>query len=372
MADRMDATNTHHVLSNPYLVPLCSKQYPREPMNHVMQTFIALRINGEWSIEWRTSRALDEYKHCKVQVIPGSYEIQIIVSPTEIGEFLWNLGLQEYVNAFGQNKLENIDQLRTISGDELKEIGVVAMGHRLKIKDAIKAHFQKAVEVNEVMMRNDDDHNTYIADVAEDMADNNDDAKDIPDVCCDVANYRSVLSREYKYKLMCSVDMDGNPGYTYKMSKQDVADYINNECLPELLGGSLIKPKVKYDALLVALSSHGTLDSIVCSDGKMIAYSTIRQWFQTHTVLRTIPRFYCVDACRVKEANKTKDEMKHSDDDEEEARLIARGKGDAPSATIMGQTEGHIVRGGKVSKYLCKQWEVAKYQSIRILHELFV
>eukprot|EP01083_Nonionella_stella_P118334 353257_1 len=333
MADRMDATNTHHVLSNPYLVPLCSKQYPREPMN------------GEWSIEWRTSRALDEYKHCKVQVIPGSYEIQIIVSPTEIGEFLWNLGLQEYV---------------------------VAMGHRLKIKDAIKAHFQKAVEVNEVMMRNDDDHNTYIADVAEDMADNNDDAKDIPDVCCDVANYRSVLSREYKYKLMCSVDMDGNPGYTYKMSKQDVADYINNECLPELLGGSLIKPKVKYDALLVALSSHGTLDSIVCSDGKMIAYSTIRQWFQTHTVLRTIPRFYCVDACRVKEANKTKDEMKHSDDDEEEARLIARGKGDAPSATIMGQTEGHIVRGGKVSKYLCKQWEVAKYQSIRILHELFV
>eukprot|EP01083_Nonionella_stella_P078229 213959_1 len=223
MADRMDATNTHHVLSNPYLVPLCSKQYPREPMN------------GEWSIEWRTSRALD--------VIPGSYEIQIIVSPTEIGEFLWNLGLQEYVNAFGQNKLENIDQLRTISGDELKEIGVVAMGHRLKIKDAIKAHFQKAVEVNEVMMRNDDDHNTYIADVAEDMADNNDDAKDIPDVCCDVANYRSVLSREYKYKLMCSVDMDGNPGYTYKMSKQDVADYINNECLPELLGGSLIKKK---------------------------------------------------------------------------------------------------------------------------------
>eukprot|EP01083_Nonionella_stella_P086922 241659_1 len=36
---------------------------------------------------------------------------------------------------------------------------------------------------------------------------------------------------------------------------------------------------------------------------------------------------------------------------------MSRGKGEAPTATIMGQTEGHIVRGGKVSKYLCKQWE---------------
>eukprot|EP01083_Nonionella_stella_P274878 933409_1 len=84
---------------------------------------------------------------------------------------------------------------------------------------------------------------------------------------------------------------------------------INNECLLELIGGSCVKPKAKYDGLLVAFSGHGTLGSIVCSDGKKIAYSTIREWFQTNKVLLQIPRFYCIDACRQKESKKVKKEM---------------------------------------------------------------
>eukprot|EP01083_Nonionella_stella_P078231 213969_1 len=185
--------------------------------------------------------------------------------------------------------------------------------------------------------------------------------EDIPDVCRDVANYRNV-SKKYKYKFMCSVDMKGNPGY--KMTKQDVEDYIENECLSELIGGTRLKPKVQYDGLLVAFSSHGTLNSIVCSDSKKIAYSTIREWFQGQPVLRQIPRFYCVDACRVKDSKKVKkaaEEMQHLDDEDD---LVLRGKGEAPSATIMGHTEGHTVRGGKVSKNLSKQCQVEKYQSI--------
>eukprot|EP01083_Nonionella_stella_P098029 275588_1 len=103
-------------------------------MNHVMQTFIALRINGEWSIEWRTSRALDGVHYF------GKGE----VIATECVESIVIISLLYTVmctRATARDAELNIDQLRTISGDELKEIGVVAMGLRLKIKDAIKAHF---------------------------------------------------------------------------------------------------------------------------------------------------------------------------------------------------------------------------------------
>eukprot|EP01083_Nonionella_stella_P161252 527878_1 len=213
------------------------------------------------------------------------------------------------------------------------------------------------------------------------------DREDIFDVCRDVANYRNVLCAKYKYKFMSSVDMKGNKGY--KMNKSDIERYIS-ECLAELIGGTLIRPTVKYDALLVAFSGHGTIDSIVCSDSKMIKYSTIRGWFH-EPVLRRIPQFFCVDACRVMEDKKEIDDMKqaHDDDDglvsrglsvkkapavtimedkkeiddmkqahDDDDGLVSRGSPvkKAPAVTIMGETEGQIVRGGKVSKYLCRQW----------------
>eukprot|EP01083_Nonionella_stella_P054788 144599_1 len=178
------------------------------------------------------------------------------------------------------------------------------------------------------------------------------DREDIFDVCRDVANYRNVLCAKYKYKFMSSVDMKGNKGY--KMNKSDIERYIS-ECLAELIGGTRIRPTVKYDALLVAFSGHGTIDSIVCSDSKMIKYSTIRGWFH-EPVLRRIPQFFCVDACRVMEDKKEIDDMKQAHDDDD--GLVSRGSPvkKAPTVTIMGETEGQIVRGGKVSKYLCRQW----------------
>eukprot|EP01083_Nonionella_stella_P309733 1098062_1 len=51
------------------------------------------------------------FKYRKVQVIPGFLETRIIVSPTEVGAFLWSLGLGDYVDAFGKHKFETMDQL---------------------------------------------------------------------------------------------------------------------------------------------------------------------------------------------------------------------------------------------------------------------
>eukprot|EP01083_Nonionella_stella_P078232 213970_1 len=297
---------------------------------------------------------------------PNDASVQSSSQSNKVSAFFSDLGLEEYIVVFTENGFETIKELQELTKDDLKELGVVKMAHRMKIQRGIITY----LTTKSVQMFNDKDdgnkqapynktqrvvQNLLIICIAIGEYLNID---NLYDVCRDVANYRDVLSNKYKYKFMSSVDMKGNQGYT--MTKQDVEDYINNECLQELLGGSLINPEVKYDGLLVAFSGHGTLHSIVCSDSKMIEYSTIREWFSKVRELKQIPRFYCVDACRVKASKKAKKEMSEMKclDDDEEGGLVPRGgKGEAPTATIMGQSEGHIVRGGKVSKYLCKQWE---------------
>eukprot|EP01083_Nonionella_stella_P080097 219910_1 len=177
------------------------------------------------------------------------------------------------------------------------------------------------------------------------------------DVCRDVANYRDVLGGNYNYKFMTSVEMKGNEGWT--MNKSDVESYVINECLAELIRGT---PKEQYDALLVAFSGHGTIDSIVCSDSKMIKHSTIRGWFESQNAFKTIPRFFCIDACRVTVKESKQDDEEIEDMKKDSGKQSKKRKKEIepmkqkPSITVMGHTEGHTVAGGKVSKYLCKQW----------------
>eukprot|EP01083_Nonionella_stella_P198349 728290_1 len=216
----------------------------------------------------------------------------------EFHDFLASLGFEKYLDAFGRHEFRTMDQLKEITDEYFKEMGV-AIAHRIRLKNAIKTHFENKKKLNQTISLNDDDdkddmktevdvttytkvqilvRNVLIICIAigEYM-----DKEDLYDVCRDVASYRDVLSKKYQYKIMSSICMKGNPGYT--MTKQDVERFVTDECLPELLGvkkgGSVLNPKIEYDGLLVAFSGHGTLYSIVCSDSKMIEYSTIREWF---------------------------------------------------------------------------------------------
>jgi class 3 adenylate cyclase/tetratricopeptide (TPR) repeat protein len=54
----------------------------------------------------------------------------------EIGQWLRGLGLQSYEQAFRNNGID-LDVLPRLTADDLKEIGVLAVGHRRKILDAI-------------------------------------------------------------------------------------------------------------------------------------------------------------------------------------------------------------------------------------------
>jgi SAM domain (Sterile alpha motif) len=55
----------------------------------------------------------------------------------DIGQWLRGLGLQSYEQAFRNNGID-FDVLPRLTADDLKEIGVLAVGHRRKILDAIR------------------------------------------------------------------------------------------------------------------------------------------------------------------------------------------------------------------------------------------
>ena len=54
----------------------------------------------------------------------------------DIGQWLRGLGLQSYEQVFRDNGVD-LDVLPRLTADDLKEIGVLAVGHRRKIIDAI-------------------------------------------------------------------------------------------------------------------------------------------------------------------------------------------------------------------------------------------
>eukprot|EP01083_Nonionella_stella_P112212 329793_1 len=256
------------------------------------------------------------------------------------------------------------DDFEYLNDDELCRYEVFKPSHRREILRAIRDLLSKynddapqsikqsaGYTQSQIVVRN---LLAIIVAIGEYMANDRD---DLYDVCRDVANYRDVLGGNYNYKFMTSVEMKGNEGWT--MNKSDVESYVINECLPELIRGT---PKEQYDALLVAFSGHGTIDSIVCSDSKMIKHSTIRGWFESQNAFKTIPRFFCIDACRVTVKESKQDDEEIEDMKKDSGKQSKKRKKEIepmkqkPSITVMGHTEGHTVAGGKVSKYLCKQW----------------
>jgi len=56
----------------------------------------------------------------------------------DTASWLHSLGLSEYEQAFRENAIE-LELLPQLTADDLKEIGVIPVGHRRKLLDAIAA-----------------------------------------------------------------------------------------------------------------------------------------------------------------------------------------------------------------------------------------
>jgi class 3 adenylate cyclase len=67
----------------------------------------------------------------------------------DIGEWLEQLGLGEYAEAFAKNRIK-FDHLADLSEDDLRELGVAAMGDRKTLSRAIAALADDSVEPAEM------------------------------------------------------------------------------------------------------------------------------------------------------------------------------------------------------------------------------
>eukprot|EP01083_Nonionella_stella_P176896 620276_1 len=60
--------------------------------------------------------------------------------PNEVSAFLSDLRLNQYIAAFTENGFETMHELKQLTNDDLKELGVLKMAHRKQIKNGISAH----------------------------------------------------------------------------------------------------------------------------------------------------------------------------------------------------------------------------------------
>src|SRR5947208_10889586 len=56
----------------------------------------------------------------------------------DVAEWLRGLGLDQYVPAFRANDIDE-EVLRRLTGEDLRELGVISIGHRRRLLDAIAA-----------------------------------------------------------------------------------------------------------------------------------------------------------------------------------------------------------------------------------------
>src|SRR5215472_4785258 len=68
----------------------------------------------------------------------GSAACRFRATTMDLAEWLRGLGLEQYVPAFRDNDIDG-EVLRRLTADDLRELGVLSIGHRRRLLDAITA-----------------------------------------------------------------------------------------------------------------------------------------------------------------------------------------------------------------------------------------
>src|SRR6516225_9498658 len=66
----------------------------------------------------------------------GNHNLPLRATSMDVAEWLRGLGLEQYVPAFRENDIDG-EVLRGLTADDLRELGVVSIGHRRRLLDAI-------------------------------------------------------------------------------------------------------------------------------------------------------------------------------------------------------------------------------------------
>eukprot|EP01083_Nonionella_stella_P129679 393475_1 len=257
-----------------------------------------------------------------------------------IKPFLLHLGLEQYLALFQENECKTMDNLKKVTKSDLNEMGIKALGHRVKIIEGIAAHFTSKPRPRRVPNQEESKLN------------DNANARNNPLMICigieqyyealanlktakDIETYKSVFEDLYNYKIFAndpSKPMNAKELLKFlRKARKYLYDYEEDEA--------------NHDSLIVTFGGHGTYDSVICSDRSHVKHKDIRDIFKLPE-LTDIPKIFMFDSCRT---DGDRDEMK----DEKHRGL---DKASTFSATLM-TSEGHKVYGAKICKHITQEFK---------------
>eukprot|EP01083_Nonionella_stella_P174361 604177_1 len=198
--------------------------------------------------------------------------------PNQVSAFLSDLGLEQYIEAFMENGFEAMEELKDLTNDEFKEMGVVKIAHRKKIQKGITAHL--TTNSNHKKKEESKQNEKQIAIERENIT-----RKKALVICVGIAKYiylknlntakdltmyRSLFEDKYNYTVIANdpsqpMNKDDVEGFLRKARNIDLYDFADG--------------RLNYDALIVTFGGHGTLDSVICSDGSKYKHKAMRKIF---------------------------------------------------------------------------------------------
>ena len=176
---------------------------------------------------------------------------------------------------------------------------------------------------------------------------------DLLSVDNDIDNYEEVLQNTYNYQIIKN-------NVSIKCSKKELKKFLIF-CRQKVLTENDDDDDIQLtkDGIIVTFSGHGTHDAFYCSNNEKFYYSDIRAIFTADEHLCTIPKIFLVDACRIYNDG-------NNDDNDNNKRNTVDTQVTKFCGTLMATSEGQTIRGGNVSRCICKQLKIIYNNNINI------
>eukprot|EP01083_Nonionella_stella_P071802 193093_1 len=172
---------------------------------------------------------------------------------------------------------------------------------------------------------------------------------DLDDINEDEYFFRGTFETKFRYKF---IKNDYNREWTKSEAEDWIESIRNNELTPH--------GRVQYNALIFCGASHGSMYSMICSDGKQLNVKDIRSLFawNVNKKLRNLPKIFIFNCCRTKY---------------QKVRGVEEESCAAGYSVSITGTEGDPVFGSKLSRYVATAFsECYDHERQKSVHDVLV
>eukprot|EP01083_Nonionella_stella_P175135 608996_1 len=116
--------------------------------------------------------------------------------------------------------------------------------------------------------------------------------KDLDDIDDDERHFRNTFAKQYGYRFVSNA-------YKNRTWTRDQALAWIRSMRDEVL---LKNRRIQYNGLIFCGASHGSMHSIICSDGTKLEFATIRSFFASNvkSQFKYLPKIFIFNCCRTR------------------------------------------------------------------------